>query len=188
MLISKFDNHDVEEKMGAFEKKYHFIFPDQYREFLLKYNGGETPKTEFKIGKINSDFTGFYGFNGDKNLDFEFYARTKTLEIYLGDGVIPIGSSVSGDTIVLGISEDNYEQVYFIYHDRPKRYIKLANDTIEFINKCKSDAIGHVPTMKEREKTARENGYGDLIPDLMPIWEEEISKFSDIHQELIVIE
>jgi len=188
MLIIKFDNHDVEEKMKAFEGKYHFIFPNQYREFLLKYNGGATPKTEFKIGKINSDFTGFYGFNDDNNFDFQFYVRTKTLGMYLEDRVIPIGSNVSGDTIVLGIAQDNYGQVYFFYHDRPKKYIRLADDVREFISKCKSDTIGSVPTMEEREKTARENGYDDLIPDLMPIWEEEINKFSNIHQELIIME
>ena len=59
MLISKFLNSNVEEKIAAIERKYEIILPAQYKKFLDKYNGGYTPKTKFKAGKISSDLWGF---------------------------------------------------------------------------------------------------------------------------------
>ncbi len=48
MLISKFDTTDMEKKIADFESKYGITLPEQYRGFMLKYNGGDTPETEFK--------------------------------------------------------------------------------------------------------------------------------------------
>lgn len=59
MLISKFSNCNVEEKIIDIEKQYKIILPTQYKNFLHKYNGGYTPKTKFKVGKISSDLRGF---------------------------------------------------------------------------------------------------------------------------------
>ena len=52
MLISKFSNYNVEEKIIDLERQYEIILPTQYKNFLHKYNGGYTPKTKFKAGKI----------------------------------------------------------------------------------------------------------------------------------------
>ena len=60
MLISKFLNCDVEEKVIDIERRYEIILPAQYKNFLHKYNGGDTPKTTFKAGKISSDLRGFF--------------------------------------------------------------------------------------------------------------------------------
>jgi hypothetical protein len=59
MLISKFSNSDVEENINDFESRYSFKFSEQYRNFLKKYNGGDTPDTKFKINKVSSDLKGF---------------------------------------------------------------------------------------------------------------------------------
>ena len=48
MLISKFDTTDIEKKIADFESKHGISLPEQYRGFMLKYNGGDTPETEFK--------------------------------------------------------------------------------------------------------------------------------------------
>ena len=40
MLISKFSNCNVEEKIIDIEKQYKIILPTQYKNFLHKYNGG----------------------------------------------------------------------------------------------------------------------------------------------------
>ena len=61
MLISKFDTTNVGQYVRDYEEKNKFTFPDQYKEFLLKYNGGYTPVTEFRIAKISSDVEGFLG-------------------------------------------------------------------------------------------------------------------------------
>lgn len=55
MLISKFNLENIKNKVSNFEKTYSITLPEQYKNFLWKYNGGYTPKTEFTVGKINSD-------------------------------------------------------------------------------------------------------------------------------------
>ena len=60
MLISKFSNCDIEEKVLELEKRYKITLPAQYKKFLYKYNGGDTPKTKFKEGRVSSDLRGFF--------------------------------------------------------------------------------------------------------------------------------
>ena len=52
MLISKFANCNVSDRIEEMEKEYNITLSDQYRYFLCKYNGGYTPKTKFNTGKI----------------------------------------------------------------------------------------------------------------------------------------
>ena len=59
MLISKFNNHNIEDQIICMEKEYSIVIPVQYKVFLHKYNGGYTPKTKFRVGKISSDVRGF---------------------------------------------------------------------------------------------------------------------------------
>ena len=71
MLISKFDNTNIGEFIMAFEKENNITLPEEYKRFLMKYNGGETPKTKFKLNKVNSDIKAFYGLgNADKIYNF----------------------------------------------------------------------------------------------------------------------
>ena len=67
MLISKFSNSNIEDKIADLEKQYEIILPIQYKNFLYKYNGGYTPRTGFKAKRITSDLRGFYGI-GDVKL------------------------------------------------------------------------------------------------------------------------
>ena len=72
MLISRFDNTNVEEHIAQLEKQYNIVLPEEYKRFLLKYNGGETPETKFRLNKVNSDITAFYGLgNADKIYNFQ---------------------------------------------------------------------------------------------------------------------
>ena len=39
MLISKFNNENIENAIQEMENRYSLIFPEEYRIFLQKYNG-----------------------------------------------------------------------------------------------------------------------------------------------------
>lgn len=54
MLISKFNNENIENAIQEMEKRYSFVFPVEYRMFLQKYNGGRTPDTTFYLQRISS--------------------------------------------------------------------------------------------------------------------------------------
>ena len=61
MLIAKFQTCGVADEISKIESQYAIKFPEQYKDFLLRYNGGYTPKTKFKAKGISSDVRGFYG-------------------------------------------------------------------------------------------------------------------------------
>lgn len=67
LRIFPFDTTGVSDALVQFEKQYEFILPEGYRNFLLKYNGGNTLQTSFKIKKESSDIRAFYGF---ENADY----------------------------------------------------------------------------------------------------------------------
>ena len=92
MLISRFDNANVEEHIAHLEKQYNIVLPEEYRRFLLKYNGGETPDTEFRINKVSSDVRAFYGLgNADKYYNFQgLIDNMNILGEFVKDGMLPI--------------------------------------------------------------------------------------------------
>lgn len=59
MLISKFNAENVLDNILILEKEFNIRIPKQYRQFLIKYNGGLTPDTTFRLSKISSDIEGF---------------------------------------------------------------------------------------------------------------------------------
>lgn len=54
MLISKYGNVD-EKILNEFFDKREAVLPELYRQFLVKYKGGETPNTYFKNDIVNTD-------------------------------------------------------------------------------------------------------------------------------------
>ena len=129
MLIAKFDTSNVCENIKAFEDEYGFKFPEEYKNFLEKYNGGKTPDTIFNLNKISSDLTGFFGLgNVDKHYNYEGFRTNTKMNEWLEDNMLPIGENCFGDYIMLGIGEDNNGKVFFLYHDREKVYKELAKD------------------------------------------------------------
>ena len=189
MLISKFSTHNVEVYITEFEKKYEFVFPEQYREFLLKYNGGETPSSEFKINKVSSDITGFYGVGeADKYLNYDFFERTGGLREYIEDSLLPIASTSFGDYVLIGVSDDKMGKIYFHYHDRPIKRIELTESFKTFVLKCKSEKIGHIDTVEERRASMIAKGRESFIDEgLIKMWQAEIDEYANIHQEELIL-
>ena len=190
MLISKFDATDIEVYMEDFENKYKFKFPEQYKMFLLKYNGGETPESKFRINKVASHISGFYGLGeADEYHNYSFLEKTNNVTRFLKDDMLPIGYNDFGDYIMLGIGEDNNGKIFFYYHDRPKKYIELSEDFITFTKKCKSEKIGHIMTIEERKELLIKNGKEENItPEWIEAWQEEIDEYANIHQEELILE
>lgn len=190
MLISKFDNTNILSDIEIFEKKYKFDFPKIYRSFLLKYNGGETPKTKFKINRVASDLRAFYGF-GNANEYYHFDKIEKDIHFneWLQENIIPIATNVFGDYIMIGIKDENRGKVFFRYHDRTNKAIELAGNFELFINKCKSEKIGHIKSIEERKELLIKNGNAENITDdWIEVWQAEIDKYSNMHQEELTID
>ncbi|MBR4083997.1 MAG: SMI1/KNR4 family protein [Lachnospiraceae bacterium] len=186
MLISKFDNTNIEEHIAAFEKENNITLPEEYKRFLLKYNGGRTPKTKFKINKVSSDVRGFYGLgNADEYFNFQkLIDNMNILEEFIEDDMLPIASTVSGDDVTIGIGKEENGYVFFRYHDKGKKYIKLTDSLCEFVDKCKSEEKGPIRTVEEKKRDMIAAGFGRRITEeKIKRWQAEIDEYANIHQE-----
>lgn len=189
MLISRFNNTNIDKYINDFQTKYKVIIPPEYKNFLLKYNGGKTPESKFKIGKISSDIRGFYGLGEcEDNLDYLYLEKIHVLQDFLNDNYLPIAVNSFGDYIVIDINVDNKEGVYFYYHDRPKKYIEISENFAEFIKKCKSDKIGKISSIEDRKERLIKNGKeANITPGLIELWQKEIDYYSNVHQEQLIL-
>lgn len=102
--------------------------------------------------------------------------------------IFPIATNISGDYYAIFLSAKRYGEVYLYHHDLSGKNKKTFSDFKSFIQTIKSEPIGHIKIMKEREQTAIANGFGDKIKKLPPIWREEIKKFSMLLQEEVILD
>ena len=190
LLISKFDTTDMEEYIAIFQKTLHIKLPEEYQKFILKYNGGETPRTEFNINGVRSDIRAFYGM-GKAKKQYHFQRlidNHNILKDYTKDKMLPIATTAFGDTITIklkiGLGNKEVGCIFFRYHDEEKNYIKLADSLSEFMANCKSEKIGHIETIEERKQAMIKDGMEKKITDgLIRGWQAEIDRYEQIHQE-----
>lgn len=185
MLISKFENTNVIAEIESLEKKYGFVFPLQYRIFIEKYNGGYTPETKFKVGKISSNIRGFYGFGNSK-----IRLTEEKLNEAVNNGVFPIAEDSFGNKIMIGISRDIIGKIYFCDHEERNQLSFIADDLKSFFDICKSKKISedYRMSIEEREAILISKGYGNNITDgIRKLWQAEIDKYKDMVQEEVFI-
>ncbi len=185
MLISKSEYQITETDLSSYEAKHHFTFTEEYRSFLVKYNGGETPKTNFKAAGVSSDVRSLYGFIKTE-CGLELQPNVFWLDEYLKDRMFPIGDNCFGDNLFVCIQGQGAGAIFFRYHDRPKRYIKVADTFKDFIQKCKSKKLEHCYTIEER--IAMRHKAGNFIPPskiALAEWQKEIDRYQRIHQEKV---
>lgn len=181
MLISKFGNNDVIDKIIDMEKEYDIILPNQYKDFLCKYNGGYTPKTKFKIRNVSSDIRGFYGVG-----NVELSLNDIELEKWVDKGVLPIACDSFGNYVIIGLHNSNNGKIYFCDHEIGYKKTFIAEDLKTFFKYCKSEIISENSrrSIKEREEELIARGRGHVITDgLRKMWQAEIDKYGNMMQE-----
>lgn len=114
---SQFDiNNQIKENdIIEFEERIGSKLPNDYRHFLLKYNGAEVNKCDCKIRKIGEgEEEYFLDFCGFKNLfDIEMDAS----DIEMIPQTIFIGSTWEKPMYLLSLREKSYGNIYYIYYD-----------------------------------------------------------------------
>ena len=185
MLISKSEYSVTEAALSKYETAHGFTFPQEYRAFLLKYNGGETPETDFRLSGVSSDLVFFYELRDDGD-GLELHEIEFLVPDFLKDGMFPIAENVFGDHVFICVGGRECGKIFFCYHDRPKRYIKLADDLRTFVQKCKSKKLGRCYTIDDR--LAMRKCAGNFDPPsaiTLSEWQKEIDHFNRIHQEQV---
>ena len=185
MLISKFSNTDIKNKIEELEKEYGIVLPHQYKNFLSKYNGGYTPKTKLKSGTISSDIRGFYGIG-----DVELSMDTMECKRWLDARLFLIACDSFGNYIAIGVGDGNHGKIYFCDHEKGYRAECIADNLKAFVKCCKSEEISDASrrSIEEREQALIERGRGDVITDdLRQMWQKEIDKYGNMVQEEVVV-
>lgn len=186
MLISKFLNCNVESKVANLEKKYKITLPSQYKTFLHKYNGGYTPKTKFKTGKLSSDIQAFFGI-GDVILSLD----TIDLDEWLQKKLFPIACDSFGNHIVISLHNESMGNIYFCDHENGNMTTYITENLNDFFAYCKSEKISEASrrTIKEREEILIAKGKGNIITDdLRRMWQTEIDKYRNMVQEEVSLD
>ena len=174
MLISKYGNGSTK-LVEEFENENGIEFDEQYRLFLVNYNGGDTPKTTVRIKGISSDLRCLFGMNA-KN-DIENYMQLSELK---NKHCIPIGEDSYGNYYVIGITD----------HEKGFELIGIAASFSEFLAICKSDPINprSQRSPEEREAELIANGKADNITEgIREMWKQEYEKYKNIVQEIVII-
>jgi len=105
------DKKDIEK----LEEKYGFTFPEEYKIFLLKNNGGIPSNIYFstKNGKIFDILTRFFPIDINDEYSLQSEIEEITLEGLLPKELIPIAITVGdSDRVLLSITGKNYGKVY----------------------------------------------------------------------------
>jgi SMI1 / KNR4 family (SUKH-1) len=109
---------DIE--VEAFESQLQTRLPDDYREFLLKVNGGRTARSHrvftMLMRKSRKDETDLNSLNSLNDPDdrFNLVARWKRAREWLPKEVIPVGYDDFGGTVVVVIDGPRRGQVWFL--------------------------------------------------------------------------
>lgn len=186
LLISKYltDNENVSKEITDMEKKHSITLSTEYKKFLCKYNGGDTPDTKFKVKRTSSDIRAFYGMGNVKYSLNEF-----DLNEWIGFNVFPIACDSFGNYIVIGLRAGKAGKIYFYDHEEGHKMIELADNLTKFFKCCKSQKIGYILSIEEREQLLIKNGKEANITDsLRKAWQSEIDLYGDMVQEEVVIE
>jgi len=105
----------TKEDIKDLESKYDFIFPYEYKNFLLKHNGGEPSHKYFttRNGKIHEIISRFFPIDINDKFSLQSEIEEITLEKELPADLIPIAITPGeSDRVVLCISGENYGKVY----------------------------------------------------------------------------
>ena len=182
MLIAKYGK-GKEKLVKKFEDKYEVKLDSEYRAFLIKFNGGETPNTSFKKGKRQESVRYLFGINTKQSIEkqLEYFDHKEKV-------CIPIGEDVFGNYFSIGISDENSGLIYFCDHERGYRKTKIADSFNDFISKCESMPFEKPLPPKEIEKKLIEEGRTNIINEhLRKYWKEQYKHYKRMVLEELVL-
>ncbi|MDA7026852.1 SMI1/KNR4 family protein [Bacillus sp. CLL-7-23] len=133
------------ENIKTFEDDYNVTLPEEYKNFLLEYNGGDVNPNVFKISdeQGESALNTLYGLNISAEYD-ELSSVFDSLEGELPQELLSIGDDSGGNQICIGISGNYFGKIYIWMHDIEEgEYMDnvffLANNFNEFLDSLYED-------------------------------------------------
>ncbi|MDD9266187.1 SMI1/KNR4 family protein [Paenibacillus sp. GCM10023248] len=132
----------TEEHIVAVEERYDFILPEDYKDFLLKYNGGKPKCRKFttKNGRLTNHLMYFLPLIHNEVLCLAVAFLIFTKENELRFNIIPIGEDPIKNFVCISVAGDDFGSIYywdFIHCDEEiptyKYLVPIADSFTEFI-------------------------------------------------------
>jgi hypothetical protein len=127
------------ESIVAFEERIKAKLPDDYVEFLLEVNGGQTSRNHrvfaIRLSKSATDETSLNSLNSldDPDPQFDLASRWEFERQWLPAEVIPVGYDDGGGTVVLVVTGARRGQIWFL--DGVDRRPEDANPRVEWFDR-----------------------------------------------------
>ncbi|MFD4706790.1 SMI1/KNR4 family protein [Gottfriedia sp. NPDC058432] len=118
MISIKPNTNKFNKKMiDQLENELCLSFPNEYIEFLEKYNGG-IPEENIVISEEAPEFILSIFFGTDLDIYNDLLLCYKTFYGRIPKGCVAVASDVGGNIICLNLSEEKYGYVYFWDHEK----------------------------------------------------------------------
>lgn len=128
---NKYGNLNLD-KLLLFEEVIKKKLPNDYRTFLLHNNGGKPIPNYFKIpNNEESSIHIMYGIHN--KLEDNLENILKIFKNRISSSILPIADDPNGNIIGIGISENNFDEIFFWNHEL-EIVTKISNSFKEFIN------------------------------------------------------
>ena len=130
-------------ELENFENENSIRLPEDYRNFLIKLNGG-TPIKPY-LTQVETDINTFFGIVDEPDW-FSLFDAITDYEGRIPEYTMPIADDSFGNLFIIGFGEKNYGQVAFWDHEKESEekdggydYFDnitiLANSFVEFVKK-----------------------------------------------------
>jgi cell wall assembly regulator SMI1 len=152
-----------EAAVAALETTVGFTLPPDYREFLLKFNGGEPTATVFRALNVRGTYSGSAVRYFFSMTDKSTFSLAYQYSIYAGAGrtpqeMLPIATDAGGNLVLLALAGPQSGKVFFWDHDieglvanpsSPDHLVLVGTSFTDFCNRLtpysRGNKLGRAP-------------------------------------------
>ena len=190
------NTENVAEHIIKLENELNIVLPEDYKQFLIKYNGGWTPGTKIFFDDFDYGINGFYGVNkAERAGNFYYYINSEVQVIQdeffedLENGFLNIGNNL-GSYFYINIDKesDKYGAIYSMDRVDDNDYIYVCSSFKELTQKARTPDF-KVYTVKENIQRFKEEGKADRItPSRIKEWRKYYKKYKDLKLVPVIID
>ena len=181
------DMTGVSNYLAELEQQLHIVFPEDYKKFLIKYNGGWTPNTTVYFNDFHFGLNSLYGVGQARNaaninflMDSDVSVIRDEFSESLSAGFFTIGDWF-GAKYYIGVNPNTneYGRIYYMNEDREGYYF-VANSFSDFVQLAQTPDF-YVGTVEENKQHMINNGWEDEINEqLIAGWQKRYEERKDV--------
>lgn len=156
VTIKPFTDKKVsEDQITEIERKLGISFPIQYRQFLVKSNGGEPSPNCFPIAEVLAKGNAallafFFGIDMWPGSGYDIVTNINTFRKRIPRELIAIASDVGGNLICIAVTGENVGKIYFWEHEFERWFgLKPSYRNVAFVANSFDEFIEMLDVMEK---------------------------------------